>query len=106
MPAESMAMLQASNSKMAGIGELFGTLKVDPSQVGTKPSVKVDTKSNLKDLVEQLGNLKASMSLNTTLAPWDLEWSKEHELKKTLVQQHPQCPGQTRRNWSIARMSG
>merc|ERR1719183_2492916 len=34
------------------------------------------------------------------------EWSTELGLKRALAKQHPQCAGQTRKNWSIARMGG
>lgn len=38
--------------------------------------------------------------------PDHAEWSTDLGLKKALAKQHPQCAGQTRKNWSIARMGG
>jgi len=46
------------------------------------------------------------MTSHTQLAPLDLQWNNEHSLKKSLAKHHPQCPGQTKKNWSIARVGG
>mmetsp|Transcript_129717 Transcript_129717/g.225365 ORF Transcript_129717/g.225365 Transcript_129717/m.225365 type:complete len:602 (+) Transcript_129717:141-1946(+) len=107
MPANSSRLLDETQSKLKGLLEDLGTIKVDPSQKDTKPEFRIDTTGNLKDLVDQLPTLREKTLTHPNLAPLDLEWSTEVGLKKLLSKHHQQCPGQkNKRNWSIARVSG
>lgn len=107
MPANSSRLLDETHSKLKGLLEDLGTIKVDPSQKDTKPEFRIDTTGNLKDLVDQLPKLREKTLTHPNLAPIDLEWTTEMGLKKLLSKHHQQCPGQkNKRNWSIARVSG
>merc|ERR1719487_10255 len=117
LSAETARKLEEANLKMGGVCDMYSNLKVDPSQVGTKPAMTIDTKSTLKDLMAGLTTLRTSLthpnlakvehrSMKWANDPDHAEWSTDLGLKKALAKQHPQCAGQTRKNWSIARVSG
>lgn len=117
MSAEATRKLDEANAKMVGVCGMYSTLKIDPSQRDTKPAMTIDTKSSLKDLMADLDLLRKSLThpnlakvehttMKWAVEPVEAEWSTELGLKKALVKQHGQCAGQTRRNWSIARVSG
>lgn len=115
LSAETTRKLEEANSKMGGVCDMYSSLKVDPSQA--KSAMAIDTKGTLKDLMEGLTALRTGL-LNPNLAkvehrtnkwttePEAAEWSTDLGLKRALAKQHPQCAGQTRKNWSIAHMGG
>jgi hypothetical protein len=103
---ETTRKLDDSLSKAKHACDMYSSFKIDPWQKDRKFVPKVDPKSTLNDLLDQLSNLQQTMTSHSQLAPIDLEWNTELGLKKSLAKQHPQCPGQTRRNWSIARVGG
>merc|ERR1719272_1406214 len=117
LSAETSRRLDDANSKMGGVCDMYTTLKCDPSQRDTKPAMTIDTKGSLKELMSGLTTLRQGL-LHPNLArvehstmkwrsdPCEAEWSTELTLKKALAKQHPQCAGQTKKNWSIARMGG
>lgn len=112
--------LEEANSRLNPVCDLYSNLKVDPSQRDTKPSMRIDASTaTLKDLTASLNTLRTSLT-HPNLAkiehskpewkwnndPDHAEWSTELGLKRELAKQHPQCVGQTKKNWSIARMGG
>mmetsp|Transcript_54423 Transcript_54423/g.117790 ORF Transcript_54423/g.117790 Transcript_54423/m.117790 type:complete len:593 (-) Transcript_54423:116-1894(-) len=90
--------------KLGSVCDLAKTLKVDPSQKDTKPAISVNS-GNLQDVLDNLATLTQSLA-HPNLAPPNLEWTTERRLKERLAAAHPRCPGQTKRNWSIARVGG
>lgn len=116
--AETMKKLEDAHSKMGGVCDMYFSHKVDPTQKDTKPAMTIDTKTaSLKDLMSGLDNLKTSLmhpnlakvehgTMKWTSEPTAAEWNTELGLKRALAKQHPQCAGQTKKNWSISRMSG
>lgn len=106
LSAEVTRKLDDIHSKAKPTIDMYGSFKIEPWQKDRKCVPKVDPKSSLSELLEQLGTLKSSMTSHTQLAPLDLEWNTELGLKKSLAKHHPQCPGQTKKNWSIARVGG
>ncbi|CAE8585890.1 unnamed protein product [Polarella glacialis] len=101
---ESVRQLGEATQKLDGVREKVSALKVDSSQRDTKPTFSVDTTS-LKDVLENLTTLARSLA-HPNLAPPEMQWSTETRLKKLLAAAHPQCPGQDRQKWTIARVSG
>jgi len=115
LPADTAAKLDQANAKTSAVCEMYSTLKIDPSQSARMKMI--DTKSSLKDLMSGLDNLRQSMihpnlakvehrTMKWSTDPVEAEWNTELGLKRALAKQHPQCAGQTRKNWSIARMGG
>jgi CheY-like chemotaxis protein len=114
---QTQKKLNDANAKMVPVCDMYSSLKIDPSQKDTRPAMTIDTKSTLKDLMAGLNTLRASLThpnlakvehktMKWTTDPVEAEWSTELGLKRALQKQHPQCAGQTRKNWSIARMGG
>jgi CheY-like chemotaxis protein len=117
LSSETARKLEEANSKMGGVCEMYSTLKIDPSQAGSKPAMTLDTKGTLKELMSDLTTLRQSLThpnlakiehrtMKWSTDPVDAEWSTDLGLKRALAKQHPQCAGQTKKNWTISRMSG
>lgn len=117
LAAETVRRLDATHGKLGGVCDMYSSLKVDPSQKGARPAMTLDTSGTLKELMEGLNTLRTSLThpnlakVEHTTMKWSTdpdhaEWSTDLGLKKALAKQHPQCAGQTRKNWSIARMGG
>lgn len=118
LPADTARKLDEAHAKMGTVCDLYSNLKVDPSQRDTRPAMRLDTSATLKDLMSGLTTLRQSLThpnlakIEHSTAKWtqgepvEAEWSTELGLKRALAKQHPQCVGQTKRNWSIARMGG
>lgn len=114
---ETTQKLEEASAKMAGVCSLYHSHKVDPSQKGTRAAMTIDTKGSLQDLMSGLDTLRKNLShpdlakvehvsMKWSSDPDHAEWTNELGLKKALAKQHPQCAGQTRKNWSIARVGG
>lgn len=97
---ESAQQLKETTLKLSGVCEKISTFKVDPSQKDTKIPV-----TTLQDVLANITLLPKSLA-HPNLAPPEIQWSTEGRLKKLLSHFHPQCPGQDRKNWTIARVSG
>jgi len=117
LSADTTLKLQETHGKLGGVCDMYTSHKVDPSQKDTRPAMTIDTNGTLKDLMAGLNTLRTSLthpnlakvehvSKKWTGDPCEAEWSTELGLKRALAKQHPQCSGQTRKNWSIARMGG
>lgn len=116
LSADTTRKLEEANQRMVGVCDLYTGHKVDPSQAPKAKSLNATT-ATLEELMSSLNSLRTSMThpnlakvehrdKKWTTDPVDAEWSTELGLKKALAKQHPQCAGQTRKNWSIARVGG
>merc|ERR1719162_1882653 len=109
LAAETVRRLDATHGKLGGVCDMYSSLKVDPSQKGARPAMTLDTSGTLKELMEGLNTLRTSLAhpnlakvehttMKWSTGPDHAEWSTDLGLKRALAKQHPQCPGQTRKN--------
>jgi hypothetical protein len=115
--AEATRRLDEANARMGGVLDMYSNHKVDPTQRDTKPSMTIDTKGTLKDIMNDLNTLRQSLThpnlakIEHSTKKWgsDMdhqEWTTELSLKKAVAKAHPQCAGGGRKNWTIEHVGG